>query len=156
MSRRDELSKWPWLADHLGYEYFDQVVGVHFGRNPSGRFSPNGLEALADLPHLQEVGVFKLAVNDSDLEKLAELKHLQILYISGSRFITDQGVRHLERLSCLKKLELSDVHVTDKSVPSLRTLRKLQWLQLNGTGITAAGLTELQEKLPSCKIISQL
>jgi hypothetical protein len=43
--------------------------------------------------------------------------------------------------------------VTDAGLKQLAGLKSLQWLNLRGTQVTAAGVKKLQEALPGCQII---
>jgi hypothetical protein len=47
---------------------------------------------------------------------------------------------------------LDNTRVTNAGLVQLKGLSKLTWLNLNNTQVTDAGVRELQESLPNCKI----
>ena len=51
------------------------------------------------------------------------------------------------------ELDLSDSNITDEQLAEkLNGLSNLEWLDLDGTQVTDAGVQELQEVLPDCAI----
>ncbi|MGA2616350.1 MAG: hypothetical protein ABSF26_01995 [Thermoguttaceae bacterium] len=65
--------------------------------------------------------------------------------------IPDAGLKKLEGLTDLQSLSLGE-GVTDAGLVHLQGFIQLQTLDLTKTRCTAAGLLELQEALPNCKI----
>ena len=58
---------------------------------------------------------------------------------------------HLKGLTGLQTLSLSN-KITDAGLVHLKGLTKLKELDLYGTNITDAGVTDLQKALPNCGI----
>ena len=65
--------------------------------------------------------------------------------------VTDAGLVHLKGLTQLEWLWLSHTQVTDAGLVHLKGMTNLQRLGLPRQ-ITDAGLTELQQALPDCRI----
>jgi Leucine-rich repeat (LRR) protein len=113
---------------------------------------------------------------DADLAKLAGLKSIGYLSLSGAKNITDDGLQHLAGLTSLTWLDVSDCpKISGKGNVHLAKLTKLQTLGvcaqsdddltpilglkgvyqlfLNKTKITAAGLAKIQAALPDLKVL---
>ena len=68
--------------------------------------------------------------------------------------LTDAGLAHLGSLGKLRELNLMlNVGVTDRAVPSLSKLQNLKMLDLTQTGFTDAGVQQLRQALPACRIL---
>ncbi len=90
--------------------------------------------------------IYFLTLNDQDLETLArQCPNLQKLTIH-SKEITDQGTKHLQALTALKSLSLSECNlITNQGLQHLQLLIALQSLNLWGCyKITDQGLQYLQ------------
>jgi Leucine Rich Repeat (LRR) protein len=82
-------------------------------------------------------------MTDEVLERISALEHVTTLRLSGSRQLTDVGVRHLARMRDLRHLDLSGCPVSDRSLEILRELPALETLSLAWTGVTDAGVEQL-------------
>jgi hypothetical protein len=91
-------------------------------------------------------------LTDDDLRVFESAPTTRSLSLFDNR-ITDQGLVHLKNLHSLEFLDLRrNGGVTDAGLIQLETLHKLQHLYLIRTGVTAAGVSKLQKKLPNTKI----
>ena len=70
-----------------------------------------------------------------------------MLDLSGTE-IDDAGLVHIDGLSNLQELYISETKVTDRGLVNLRGLPKLWKLVAEKTGVTEAGCRELQHALP--------
>ena len=59
---------------------------------------------------------------------------------------------HLKGLTKLEYLDLNGTKVTDAGLVHLEGLTKLEELHLVGTKVTDAGVKQLQQALPNCRI----
>tara|TARA_B110000014_G_C19639306_1_gene337030 strand:- start:28 stop:429 length:402 start_codon:yes stop_codon:yes gene_type:complete len=66
--------------------------------------------------------------------------------------LTDDDLKHLQRITSLKELELDSRHITDAGLVHLQGLSRLKTLFLQRTRVTEAGIAELQKALPNCEI----
>jgi len=66
--------------------------------------------------------------------------------------VEDEALEHVDVLTNLIGLNLSDTQVTDAGLKHLKGLANLEYLDLNGTHVTEEGIRELQEALPNCQI----
>jgi len=78
-------------------------------------------------------------------ELLADLRveTLTALGLSGSRQVTDAGIRHLARLPMLQHLDLTGTGITDAGLQVLRHLPRLRTLSLAWNRVTPEGITVL-------------
>ena len=74
----------------------------------------------------------------------------------GETTITDEGVKHLSKLSRLEKLWLHDTKVTDEGLMHLTSLKQPRQLMVYNTSVSAEGYQRLQEKLPNCLIVYKI
>jgi serine/threonine protein kinase/Leucine-rich repeat (LRR) protein len=112
-------------------------------------------KALADLPngkftlHHVNLDGLPLQIRDEDLPEIQNIDSLNCCIPN----ISEQSVRCISRLLRLTFLNLNGTRITDRGLAYLRSLRELRNLGLHDAGrITAAGVAELQEALPNCKI----
>lgn len=82
-------------------------------------------------------------MTDVQLERLSHLDHIERLHLSGSKGLTDAGLRSLARLPRLRHLDLGGVPLTDRGLAVLRELPALESLGLGWTRITDAGAAHL-------------
>ncbi len=90
-----------------------------------------GLVYLARLKHLAELQLVFADLADADLPPLAGLSSLQTLDLRGNSAITDQGLR------------------------ALAACQTLQFLQVDQTRVTSAGVAALQAALPTVRISTE-
>lgn len=82
-------------------------------------------------------------MTDAILEEVARLGTVRSLNLSGSKALTDEGVRHLALLPALKHLDVSGTAITDRGLAVLRELRALETLSLAMTRVTDEGVAQL-------------
>ena len=82
-------------------------------------------------------------MTDAMLLEVADVEGVTALNLSGSKAVTDEGLRHLARLPNLKHLDLDGTSVTDRGLTLLRDLPKLERVSLAMTRVTDAGVAHL-------------
>ena len=82
-------------------------------------------------------------MTDAQLARLARLDHIVELRLSGSKGLTDEGLRSLSGLPRLRHLDLSGVPLTDGGLAVLRELPALESLVLAWTRVTDRGALHL-------------
>lgn len=63
--------------------------------------------------------------------------------VSGALGVTDDGLKHIEHLTKLTSLVLSQTKITDDGLRHLNKLTELTFINLRGTGLTDQGLTHI-------------
>ncbi len=111
------------------------------------------LEDLKGLPHLEELDLSNAGSwgRDIGLRHLEGLTGLRKLNLYGA-CIGDEDQKHLGGLVQLQELDLSYTSVTDAGLKHLKGLTQLRRLLLHFSNVTAAGAAELQKALPNCQI----
>ena len=114
--------------------------------------TPAGMKAIGSLKNLRRIPSLPSGATEL-VEPLAGLQKLEVLQIKGGD-LTDDGLSHLKNLSSLKRLDILHSQVTDAGLKQLANLKKLEQLDIRGAhAVTAAGVKQLQEQLPLCKLI---
>lgn len=83
-------------------------------------------------------------MTDAMLTDVRRIEHLSRLDASGSKAVTDDGVRVLAGLSGLRHLDLGGTAITDRALEIMRTPPALESLSLWGTQVTDAGMDFLR------------
>jgi hypothetical protein len=82
-------------------------------------------------------------MTDAMLLEVSGVERVTALDLSGSKTVTDEGVRHLARLPNLRHLDLGGTAVTDRGLDVLRELPELETVSLAMTQMTDAGVAHL-------------
>jgi hypothetical protein len=117
-----------------------------------------GLTYLGRLPKLRHLAISRIHFvdpkmnkeyyTDKGLAELANCRLLEELYI-GSPGVTDEGMRHVARLTNLRKLMLFGCeNVTNEGLAHLTNLQSLKHLHITDSKITVGGLSHLN-KIPA-------
>ncbi len=117
------------------------------------------------LPHLQVLVIggrqranhdfWTFGLTDAGLDPLTELRELSTLDLSGTT-ISAAGLTKLGGLASLAALNLHNAsRVNDDSVPALRALGGLRFLDISGTAMTSVGVEALRQALPRLQIVDR-
>lgn len=98
-----------------------------------------GLMREREIPALHAEG----QMNDAILQRISELDHVTALDLSGSKELTDSGLRHLAQLPRLRHLDVSGTGITDAGLNVLQQLTKLRFINVSRTAVTDAGAAHL-------------
>ena len=82
-------------------------------------------------------------MTDAMLLEVSDIARVTGLNLSGSKTLTDEGLRDLARLPNLRHLDLSGTAITDRGLAVLRDLPQLESVSLAMTRITDAGAAHL-------------
>lgn len=82
-------------------------------------------------------------VTDDMLDELSHVEQLTALDLSGSKAVTDAGIRHLAWLPNLRHLDLRGTAISDRALPVLGELPRLETISLAMTRVTDAGAAHL-------------
>ena len=129
---RLDVSFTPMLND-IGMRYIAKISGLReLSMSTMDRVSPDALNQLAKLPRLCSLDVSGCRITDAQcaiMVKLESLKHLD----AGCGEMTSRGVEHLSGLTKLARLSLAHARfVADDSVPFLMRMSGLRTLNVSG------------------------
>jgi hypothetical protein len=88
-------------------------------------------------------------VSRGGLEHLRSMPDLEMLILFGTT-VDDNAVEPLSHLHNLTHLDLGNTPLGDEGLGKLTTLKKLQYIYLRGTNVTATGVRDFQAALPGC------
>jgi Leucine Rich repeat len=140
-----------WVVNLIGVDCFGHVDSVRLNRSSRGDVDYT-IEHIEHLTEVQVLYLFDTPISDSDLLRFKGLNDLRQVFLSGAQ-ITDAGLGHLKGLTNLSYLGLGGTRVTDAGLAHLKGLTNLTRLVLSNTQVTDAGVRELQQALPSLKIL---
>jgi beta-lactamase regulating signal transducer with metallopeptidase domain len=142
-----------------GLAYLAQIKTLEHLDLPQDQkgITDTGLTYLGTLPNLRHLAITRIHFidpkmnkeyyTDKGLAELAKCRLLEELNI-GSPGITDEGMRHVAKLTNLKKLMLFGCeNVTNEGLAQLTTLKSLRHLYIADSKITIGGLSHLN-KIP--------
>ncbi len=111
--------------------------------------SVEGLAELQQVPlEVLQVDRFKFTERHVAVLTKVKLKSLGTNDVG----IDDAMLARIAEMPTLEQLSLTKSPVTDAAIPELKKLKGLTILHLFGTKVTAAGVADLQQALPKCKI----
>jgi Leucine-rich repeat (LRR) protein len=114
-----------------------------------------GLESLGRLKKLESVsmhGVYGMSLKDADLKGIGSLQNLRYLNLSSNAELSDDGLAELGNLKKLRFLALRGTKITAAGLKHLSGLQELEHLVLTGNRISDAGLEHLA-KLKNLKTL---
>ncbi len=124
-----------------------------FGLNLRGiKVQDAELKELVALKQLRALDLSDNSVTDEGLKSLAKIKQLKWLSLARNRRLTDAGLNRLAKLAQLQSLDLGGTWLTDVGLEELVVLKQLKKLGLHSAYVTDAGVAELQDALPMCRI----
>lgn len=105
----------------------------------------------ANWPELGDLQLPDVAYSDAGLAGLANLPGLFFVHVH-SRQLRDNQLGVFAGLKKLTSLDLSGSGITDIALPQLHACQGLTFVNLRGTRVTSAGVVELQDALPKCRV----
>jgi len=119
---------------------------------PAFAFTDEGIASLAGLKGLQILALVSNKAGDAGLGSIAKSARKLVQLRTVGFGITNGGVSALKPLTNLRVLELSNSLIDDACIDTLSQLKWLEYLIVQGTKITPAGVKRLQQQLPKCKV----
>lgn len=102
-------------------------------------------------PHLRELWLGSPQITDRAVESLARCSELATLCLAQAQ-ITPDCLEHLAALPKLKSLVIAETPLGDESIPTLKQMTTLTYLDTHVCRITKNGIRRLRRALPSCTI----
>ena len=125
-----------------------ELTGLTLLHTPG--LSAEALEQLQTLPKLDTLNIDGFRFTEQHLAAITKFKLKQLLTHEAG--IDDAMVARFAEMQTIEKLGFSNSPITDAALPELKQLKGLVILYLFGTKVTAAGVADLQQALPNCKI----
>jgi hypothetical protein len=130
------------------------------GRAIDPKLSPEVIDALLALKHLETLQIGGPELTDKHLERLAALPKLEFLWIKNASQVTDAGLAHLKAWPALRRLDLQNIFDSDDVVPRvtigglahLAGIAKLDELWMQGPQFTDEAVPHLA-RLKSLRVL---
>ena len=130
-----------WLIDLVGEDYARSVVIVNLaeGSDPTD----DDLSVVKRLTDLKQLSLFnRKRITDDGLRHLTRLSELQVLALNGTN-VRGQGLQHVVHMRNLTGLTLDNTPLTDEGLRYIGELANLEWLHFSNTRITNDGLKHI-------------
>jgi serine/threonine protein kinase len=108
---------------------------------------------LAKHPLLEDLHLSHTQITDVGLKELAACSNLHALYVAGNKSITAESVAHLQALSRLQILDVSETSLGDEAIKVLARFPQLRNLDMTSTNLSREGAFRLQEALPRAVVM---
>ncbi len=117
------------------------------------QFGKVGMNSLAGLKSLETLEVADSSLTNTSLGGLRSCPKLKWLILDENRSVTDKGLVELERLKQLEHLEARNLtRMSDLGLSQVKGARNLQFVNVDGTGVTNSGLRGLKKLIPNVQI----
>jgi Leucine-rich repeat (LRR) protein len=90
-------------------------------------------------------------VTNAGVSNIANLEHLERLFLSGHKF-TNDAAKSLLSCKKLQDLTLAGLGINDDVIPTLAKMQGLKSLRLDCTDVTDRGIEQLKKLLPNCTV----
>lgn len=110
---------------------------------------------LAELPKIKKLNLYQTAVGDRGLDSLAPLAGSVTWLNLDATAVSDTGVESLKTWTKLTFLHLGRTSIDDQAIGPLASLTGLEKLHVTRTQMSEEGMAALQEKLPSCQVVTR-
>jgi len=110
------------------------------------------VSSIRKMPSLRTISLS--CCNDDLLKALAKADALENASFDNSEKVTDEGVRSLAAMTCLKHLSIRETSATPRVIADLKKLPHLEVLEIPSTWFNENTTRTLKEQLPNCKIQS--
>jgi serine/threonine protein kinase len=130
-----------------GLHRLEKLESLYFG---GGELTVECMREIAQLPRLRyfQDGPYPWTVEHCQAIAKSRLNHL----VAFNNDIDDAELAILAGMETLELASFFGNPITDAGLPHLKRLQRLKNLNLNSTRVTAAGVADLQQALPDCKI----
>ncbi len=115
------------------------------------RVTSKGIDSLSQSDHLESLFFYGVDITDSNLKHIAKLSRLKKLNLDFT-LATDAGLQHVAQLSHLESLSLNGTSISDSGTNDLLDFGRLTNLSVRSTKITDKGL----KVLSGCKSLRKL
>lgn len=131
----------------------DQLTGLYLMNTKT---TATGLKTLVPLKNLERFHMDGYAINSESISVvlgMKKLKHLGLdIPLPDKIAAGDAEFKKLEALPELQGLHVFGWQLTDESIPTIRSFKKLEFIELRNTNMKKASAEQLQKDLPKCRI----
>jgi len=153
LNRLEYLSLRGQPLDDDALQSFRCCAGLKYLDLTATKVTDSSMDVVGGFVQLETLWLVGTQLTDVGLERLSKLHNITMLHLWNTR-ITDAGLASLRQMRQLKSVSLSNNHqITDAGMKSLEEeLPALEWIDLHGTQITAAGYKRFVSRRPKVKV----
>jgi hypothetical protein len=134
-------------------EFLEGMQSLYSVNFQDMKISAKNFTSVAKIPGLNHLNLRQVPL---DAEKLTLFKTSPVTMIFLSTTgVTGEALEPLTELESLSRLTLHEAGLTDKDLPSLKKFKKLNYLSLQNTKISASGGKELIAAVKPCQVTIQ-
>lgn len=155
----ERLDLWSPLVSDVGVGHLAALRQLKQLSIATSRMSDASMRDVARMRTLERLTLRGAGITNAGLIGLADLPNLQSLTLYGDTMrpiagtqIDEGGLQHLEKLTRLEELWISNMQIHHSGLASLQRLSQLKVLHLHMCNPPFEGLAKLQQALPNCHI----
>lgn len=107
--------------------------------------------AISGHPALEVLSCHETAITDEGLKHLLRISSLKELGLGGTK-ITSRGLALCAKHKTLSEISAGGIEITDEAVDALKLMSHLKWFNISRSKISEENLKRLQTALPNCTI----
>jgi len=109
------------------------------------KITGRGLAIFKNCRGLKHLDIGETSIGDADLLELRGMTEFAQVYLKGSQ-VTDAGLAVFQKSKSLSILDLDDLNVTDAGLANFKDCQALEVLRLRGTKVSDAGLAIFKDR----------
>jgi Leucine-rich repeat (LRR) protein len=152
---------WAQITD-TGLEHLTALTNLRRLTMGGNKLTDAALQFLRQMPQLEyldlggqqrtDSGLWSLSLTDAGMQSIAAVTSLRELRLEG-RNVTGRGLEPLKSLAKLERLNLQGCkRLPDDAAAVLASMKQLKSLDLKDSGMTAAGVAKVRAALPACDV----
>jgi Leucine-rich repeat (LRR) protein len=153
---------WAQITD-TGLDHLSALTNLRWLTMGGNKLTDTALQFLRQMPQIEyldiggtqrtDSGLWSLQLNEAGVQAIASVTELRELRAAGTN-ITGRELAMLKTLAKLERLNLQGCkRVKDDAVETLAGFRQLHALDLKDTGVSEAAVARLRAALPECQVL---
>jgi len=146
--------------DHVTGSNIAQILAKKHGLNKlrvlianNTRFGTAGMPGLEAQKSLEVVDVGATGLANNGMGGFKGCTNIKELYLGGNQGITNAAMGHVKKMSQMEHLELRNLNgVGNDGIAQLIGLKRMTFINLDGTKVTSDGIRELKKKIPKLEV----
>jgi hypothetical protein len=120
----------------------------------SSELTDAGVAEIAKLKNIESLYLSACGkITDTGLSHLAKLPNISFLWFTANPLISDEGMKSIGQMKNLRSLSLFGcTKISNAGALQLSQLKRLEFAFFGMTGVNEAGIQELRELMPKCKL----
>lgn len=153
---------WAQITD-TGLDHLSSLNNLRALAMGGNKLTSASLQVLRQLPQLEyldiggtqrtDSGLWSMLLTDDGIQSIASVTELRELRMAGTS-VTGRGITMLKSLSKLERLNLQGCkRLGDDAAEALTGFRQLRSLDLKDSGVSAQAIQRIRDALPQCQVV---